>query len=944
MPFERLHAQIRQTLASKGMVTPTHAQEEAIPEILNGSHVLLIAPTGIGKTEAAVLPILHNYLLMRDTFQKEGRQGEGEQGNPPGISILYVTPLRALNRDMLRRMREWGEALDISVAVRHGDTTQSERNRQSKTAPDFLITTPETLQIMLTGSRLIQHLSNVKWVIVDEIHEMAMDDRGAQLSIALERLTERAGEFQRIGLSATVGEPRKVGLFLTGTIRHVSIVKIESLNEKEVIVDRAVVTEEDEELSEKYQIWPELLASLKRAKELIEEYRSTLFFVNTRDTAEILSSRMKLLAPDLPVGIHHGSLSRDIRVEMEEGFKHGDLRGLICTSSMELGIDVGRTDLMIQYNSPRQVERFLQRLGRAGHRTDLISRGHILAVGPDEIAESMVIGRKSLTEDLETIDVRYNPLDVCANQLVAMTMEYRRIELKKAFEIFKRSFPFRYLKEETFLGIVDELTSAGVIWRDEEHFWKGKRSIQYFYSNISMIPDQRTYLIRDISTRTIVGTLDEAFAISLESKGTFIIKGNNWNFVQLEEGEVLVEPAFDLGILPDWVGEDIPVPLSVAREVGRIRRVLGEKTGSSEALMKTYPVTPEAFSQVRDHVDAQINKGISIPTDRLITIENGGKLCIVNCCFGSKINETLGQLFSALISARQGTAVRFTTDPYRVIMESSRRIDPNEIVEIIETFPTSTLRPMLFKVLRNSSYLTWQFFHVARKFGIISADADLQHIHMASFMDRFKDTVIYTEALNKVIWEKMDVTHTREALDDIQDGRTEIRITPVSPIGLEGLENRRELMNPDRASHTILKALKARLENNQMVLVCMNCGSTIRRRIKDLPQRISCSRCGSTMQAAISGFDRKSKAVVEKKFRGKKRLTTEERKEIRDLMTRASLVTEYGRNAVIVLSGRGVGPRAGGRILAKLLTDEYDMYREILKAEVIFARTNKFWA
>lgn len=953
MPFEKLHALIRKNLVSKGMVTPTHAQKEAIPEILNGSHVLLIAPTGIGKTEAAVLPVMHNFLLEREPHSEQTSKSQfnsaaiptsGPEDSESGISILYITPLRALNRDMLRRMKEWGEALDMEIAVRHGDTTQSERTRQSKHPPDFLITTPETLQIMLTGSRLVKHLSHVKWVIVDEVHEMAMDDRGAQLSVALERLVERAGEFQRIGLSATVGDPKKVGLFLTGVSRHISIVKIESLNRKEVIVDRAEVTEEDGEQSDQLQVWPELIAALRQSKDLITHHRSTLLFVNTRDTAEIISSRMKLYDPDLPMGIHHGSLAKDTRVEMEEAFKNGTIRALICTSSMELGIDVGITDLVIQYNSPRQVERFLQRLGRAGHRTDLVSKGHILAVGPDEVAESMVIARKSLKEALEPIDIRYTPLDVCANQLVALTMEYRKFEIRNAFSIMKRSFPFRYLKESAFLEIVHELTAAGIIWSDEEFFGKGKRSINYFYNNISMIPDQKTYLIRDITTRKIVGTLDEAFAISLESKGTFIIRGNNWNFVKIESGEVLVEPTADLGILPDWVGEDIPVPLSVAKEVGKIRRKFADKTESPEEIASSYPVTSAAFSQLEFLIERQIEEGLPVPTDTLVTIENGGKLCIINCCFGSKVNETFGQILSGLISARQGTAIRFTTDPYRVIMESSRRIDPNLVIEIIQTFPASTLRSMLFKLLRNASYLKWQFFHVARKFGIISADADLHHINLNSLMDRFRETSVYREALNKVLWDKMDVIRTREIIEKMQDGAIEIRTTPISPIGIEGLENRRELMNPDRASHTILQALKARLESNQTVLVCMNCGSSIRHRIRELPNHLVCQSCGGNMLASISSFDREGRALVRKKIVKKKRLKADEQKEFKVLMTNASLVREYGKSAVVVLAGRGVGPRTAGRILGKMFTDEYDMFREVLKAEVNFARTSQFWA
>ncbi|MCK4613511.1 MAG: DEAD/DEAH box helicase, partial [Thermoplasmata archaeon] len=697
MPFERLHPLIRQRLVSQGMVTPTKAQKKAIPEILNGSNVLLIAPTGIGKTEAAVLPVFHNFLLFRDEFQKAGGKG-----NPPGINILYITPLRALNRDMLRRMKVWGEALDIKVAVRHGDTTQYERTKQSKNPPNFLITTPETVQIMLTGKNLRGHLARVKWVIVDEIHEMATDERGAQLSVALERIYERANEFQRIGLSATVGDPKKVAFFLTGHNRHISIVKIDSVSEKEVIIERPLISEAEEELAEKLRAWPELIAALKRAKELVGTHNSTLFFVNTRDTAEVISSRMGLYAPELKMGIHHGSLSKAIRVEMEERFKQGELKALICTSSMELGIDVGRMDQVIQYNSPRQVERFLQRMGRAGHRTDLVSRGVILAVGPDEVAESMIIGKKAISEELEGVEIRFAPLDVCANQIAALTMEYGNLNLKKGWEIIKRSYPFKHLKEDAFLQIVDELSRVRVLWSDGQSFGKGGNSITYFYNNISMIPDQKTYLIRDITTRKIVGTLDEAFAIGLEDRGTFIIRGNNWNLVKLDEGEVLVEPAPNLGILPDWVGEDIPVPFSIANEVGYIRRVLAEKTIPLEELLKEYPITEDAMGSLRDYIDRQISEGISVPNDQLVTVENGGKLCIVNACFGSKVNETLGQLLSALVSARLGAAVRFTTDPYRVIMESSRRIDPKEVVEALRTFPPNTLRAMLCKVLKNS--------------------------------------------------------------------------------------------------------------------------------------------------------------------------------------------------------------------------------------------------
>ena len=339
MPFDTLGPKLVSALAARGITEPTDPQRDAIPRIQAGHNVLVVAPTGIGKTESAMLPI----------FDKlAGSEAKGFQ-------CIYITPLRALNRDMLRRMEDLGRELGVTVGVRHGDTPQNERNRQSAHPPQILITTPETMQILFVGKNLRAALKNVKWVVVDEIHELAGNERGAQLAVALERLVYLAGEFQRIGLSATVGDLNEVVNFLTGVGRTADLCRHDTFREFDISVERPVPEEDDAELRDKLQSDPDILAVMKRGRELIESVTSVLFFVNTRETAEWISSRYHMWDDTFPVEVHHGSLSKEIRGGAEDDFKSQKLKALICTSSLELGIDIGSADLVIQYTIQSRV-------------------------------------------------------------------------------------------------------------------------------------------------------------------------------------------------------------------------------------------------------------------------------------------------------------------------------------------------------------------------------------------------------------------------------------------------------------------------------------------------------------------------------------------------------------------------------------------------------------
>ncbi len=914
MPFDYLSHELQEILSGKGITEPTDPQKDAGPRILKGQNVLLVAPTGIGKTEAAILPVL-------DMIRQEGKSS--------GIRCIYITPLRALNRDMFRRMEELGTELDIKVDVRHGDTSASERNRQSQHPPDILITTPETMQVMFTGKRLLEHMKSVKWVIVDEIHELADTERGAQLSVALERLTKVAGEFQRIGLSATVGNEKEVARFLVGVKRDVVLCKHDTHRDMEISVERPDVCD-DPVLLDKLQGDPEIISVMVRARELIEEGRSTLFFVNTRETAEWLAARYRYWDENFPIDVHHGSLSKEVRMDMEDRFKTGKLRSLICTSSLELGIDVGSTDLVIQYNSPRQVSRMIQRAGRAGHKIGHKINAKIIATSPDELAEGLVVARKSCDKELESRPGRPCPLTVVANQLIAMTMN-GRMDRDQAYSIFRRSHIFRDLDRKDMDEVLEQLKSIKMVFEDEDGFRRSKKGMNYFYSNISMIPDERTYFIRDIASRAIIGTLDESFVASFaEQYAMFIAKGRTWRIVEMREDEILVEEAREIGSVPSWTGSDIPVPFEVAMEVGRLRRTRD---------FKGYNGNRNSVDTITQYLKEQ-DEHWPMPSDKTVTIEIGDRLAIINCCFGTCVNETLGKIFAALLTARIGESVGVSTDPYRIILELPRNISKDIILQTFTNIRPGTIEALAKMTILNSTFLRWRFAYVAKKFGIIEKDADHRFMNFTKLFELHRDTPAYREAVNKVLWEDLDIENTEKVVSMIADGSIEVKVGSISRIGMEGIVRSKELMQPLRADHTILMALKKRLENETLYASCINCQSQYRFRVGDAPKRFKCQNCGGIMIAVLKEYDRDKIRLFGK---DRDQLSSEEKKDIARIKRIANIVNENGKKASMALAGRGVGPDSASRILRTRHIDEDEFLRDILSAEVLFAKNKRFW-
>ena len=939
--FGRLGAEVRSALSERGFETPTEPQRRAIPPLVEGQDTLVVAPTGTGKTETAMLPVFDS-LAGDERF---------------GIGALYITPLRALNRDMRDRLEWWGETLGLEVDVRHGDTTDYRRQQQANDPPDVLVTTPETLQAMLTGEKLRVALEDVEHVVVDEVHELAVSKRGAQLTVGLERLRELAGPFQRVGLSATLGDPAEVGRFLTGD-RGCEIAEVDVGSRLEVDVLAPEVTEADEALASELMTDAEVASHVRAIDDLVTDHEATLIFVNTRQTAEALGSRLKEYNTD--VGIHHGSLARETRVDVESRFKDGELAALLCTSSMELGIDVGHVDHVVQYNSPRQVTRLLQRVGRAGHRRDLVSSGTVVTSHPDDVLEAMAIARQARNGEVEPAAIHDGSLDAVANQVVGLVMDFGEVSAMRAYEVVARAYPFRDLEMGEFREVVRELAGNRVVWLEEEEDSIQKRSgtWQYFYQNLSMIPDETTYDVEDVASGSRVGTLDERFVVNFAAPGeVFIQRGEMWRITGIDEEEetVTVSPIEDpAGEVPSWTGQEIPVPQSVAREVGEIRRVAGAQlegsadnavTGAGVAavardLQRRYAIGEDTIatglSQLADHTPAH-----PVPTDSRVVVEHTGRAIVVNACFGHTVNETLGRVLSALLGQRTGTSVAMEVDPYRIELEVPSGVSATDVVELLETTDPDHVHGVVDLALKHADSLKFKLAQVAAKFGALKRwRSSGRPFGKDRLLEALEDTPVYDEAVREIRHEELDVAGAADVLRRVQSGALAVEVVGEhTPIGTGGRSSGRELLTPENADASVIDTVRERIQNDRVILFCLHCQEWEHtRKVGRVRDRPECPECGSTQVAALNPWDEETVAAVRADEKDEEQEKATER-----AYRAASLVQSHGKQAVVALAARGVGPHNAARIINRLREDEEQFYRDILEREREYARTRSFW-
>src|SRR4051812_32845577 len=668
MPLSAFTPQVREWFA-RAFAEPTAAQAQAWPAIATGEHALISAPTGSGKTLAAFLWALDRLVAEPTGEDKRTR-------------LVYVSPLKALSYDIEKNLRAplRGIGGDITVGIRTGDTPQKERRDMVKHPPDVLITTPESLYLMLT-SQARKIFEGTEWVIVDEIHAVAQTKRGAHLALTLERLAEVADrDVQRIGLSATQNPLEEVGRFLVGPKRTCTVidtgvrkpldlkihVPVESMLEPDQGTDGAELDPFAGGEATRKSIWPAIYPEILQ---LVREHRSTIVFVNNRRGAERLALRLNELAEEEIARAHHGSLAREERLVVEDQLKAGELPCLVATSSLELGIDMGAVDLVLQVESPKSVTAGLQRIGRAGHNVGETSKGRIFPKFRADLLECAVVAKRMREGLIETTVVPRNPLDVLAQQIVAMAASTETLNVDDLHALVLRTHTYAELSRAQLENVLDMLDGRypseefgelrpRIVWdrvagtiRDR----RGSRALAI--TNAGTIPDRGLFSVNLPDGRR-VGELDEEMVYEARPGQVFLLGATSWRIEEITRDRVIVTPAPGVpGAVPFWKGDSVGRPRELGEAIGAFSRWAVEQDAAT--LEADYDLDPRAASNLLEFLREQEEATRVVPSERTIVIERfrdeigDWRLCVLSP-YGGRVHAAWGLALSARIREEYG--------------------------------------------------------------------------------------------------------------------------------------------------------------------------------------------------------------------------------------------------------------------------------------------------
>jgi ATP-dependent Lhr-like helicase len=793
--LEVLHPIVREWFLSKySSFTPP--QRYAIVEAFKGNNVLISSPTGSGKTLAAFLAAISMLIERAEKNELEDR-----------VYVVYVSPLRALNNDIRKNLEEpLSEIYELArskgiklqkirIAVRTGDTEQSERQRQMRKPPHILITTPETLAIVLCSPKFSKSLTNLRFLIVDEIHAMAENKRGTHLTLSMERLERiQQDKMVRIGLSATIAPLDEVAKFLVGyeygverdcVVADVTFEKKMDIKVISPIHDFFHATAE--EISEKLY---DLLA------ELVKKSKTTLVFTNTRSATERVVYHLKKRLK-MPIKAHHSSLSKEVRLEVEKELKNGDLKCVVSSTSLELGIDIGYIDLVILLGSPKSINRALQRIGRSGHRLHEISVGRIVVVDQDDLVECTVLTKEAMERRLDRVSIPKKCLDVLCQHVAGMAIE-KKWSVDEALALIRNAYPYKDLTKDEFVSVLRYLSGNyselekkrvyGKIWFDENEGVFGRRgkfARPIYYLNVGTIPDEVAITVITKEGKR-VGKVEEEFAERLITGDIFVLAGRTFRYLRSKGMSIIVEEVEgEKPTVPSWFSEQLPLSYDLGLRIQKFRGMMEEMldTKSREEivkrLMEEYRIERNAANAIyRYFVEQKLFS--EIPTDKKLVVEKyeaEKNYYFFHTLIGRRANSALARAFAFRVGMLKNCNVQMAINDngFMLILPASRTLSNAEIEFL---FTIAGFEEHLKRSLDRTEMLRRRFRHVAvRSFMILknylgreksvwrqqmNADSLLRLLRR-----KFPDFPVLKETYREIVEDAMDIKSAIDFLSKI---------------------------------------------------------------------------------------------------------------------------------------------------------------------------------
>jgi len=761
-------------------------------------NILISAPTGATKTLTGFLSILNELV---DLSQKGILEDK--------VYAVYISPLKALNYDiqvnLLKPLSEMekiaGKKLGIRVAVRTGDTTASEKAKMLKKAPHILITTPESLAILISSVKFKEHLKAVEWVIVDEVHALAENKRGVHLSLTLERMNKICN-FARVGLSATISPLEEVAKFLVGNERGCKVVDVQFLKQMDLKVISPVRNLVDVNADYLHNKLYELLDNL------IQHHKTTLIFTNTRSATERVVHHLKEKFPKNyteNIGAHHGSLSKTHRRKIEQNLREGKLKCVVCSTSLELGIDIGYIDLVILLGSPKSVARALQRVGRSGHQLHATTKGRIVVLDRDDLIECSVLLKSAIEKKIDKIHIPTNCLDVLAQQIDGIVLEGAQ-HIDDVFKLVTKSYCYKNLSRKDFGEVIDYLSGKYIsledrhiyakIWYDENTGMigrKGKMSRVIYITNIGTIPEESSVSVK--VGEQAIGTIDEAFLERLKKGDIFVLGGDTYKFNFARGMAAQVEPVVGKKpTVPSWFSEMLPLSFDLANDIGRFRRLMEEKLKSRELKQDVIKfindflyVDENAANSIYEYFNEQFLYAGEIPNDKKLLVENyeenGKYYAIFHSLYGRRVNDALSRAVAYAIGRAQHRDVEIGINDNGFYVAAKKGFDA---VAALRMLNAKELRQVLENAIENTEILKRRFRHCATRALMIlrtykghEKKVGRQQVSSMILLNAVKrisnNFSILKEARREVLEDLMDIENAELVIKQIEEGKIKIK-------------------------------------------------------------------------------------------------------------------------------------------------------------------------